>query len=75
MQVLRKLELLLRRFLEHFRHQNWIAVGLDLVVVVLGILTGNPKTAGEQWGIKRENGDLITARPAKAQSPDLCAGD
>lgn len=32
--------MILRRFTEHFRKQNWFAVGLDLIVVVAGIYIG-----------------------------------
>ena len=32
--------MLLRRINEHFANQNWFAVGLDLLVVVVGILIG-----------------------------------
>lgn len=29
--------MLLRRFMEHLRNQNWAAVMLDLIVVIVGI--------------------------------------
>ena len=32
--------MLLRRFTKHFAEQNWFAVGLDVLVVVLGIFLG-----------------------------------
>ena len=32
--------MLLRRITEHLREQNWIAVGLDLLVVIVGIFLG-----------------------------------
>lgn len=32
--------MILRRFIKHVADQNWIAVGLDIVVVVLGIFLG-----------------------------------
>lgn len=32
--------MLLRRVLHHFRRQDWIAIGLDFVVVVVGIFVG-----------------------------------
>lgn len=30
--------MILRRFMQHFREQNWFAVGLDVLVVIVGIL-------------------------------------
>ena len=32
--------MILRRFTEHVRNQNWFAVSLDLIVVVTGIYIG-----------------------------------
>ncbi len=32
--------MLLRRFMDHVNKQNWFAVGLDLVIVVLGVFIG-----------------------------------
>lgn len=32
--------MLLRRFSEHVRHQNWLAVALDFAIVVLGVFLG-----------------------------------
>jgi hypothetical protein len=32
--------MLLRRFIEHLKDQNWTAVGLDFVIVVLGVFIG-----------------------------------
>ena len=32
--------MLLRRFIEHVKDQNWSAVGLDFVIVVLGVFIG-----------------------------------
>ena len=29
--------MLLRRFIEHVRIQNWVAIALDLIVVVVGV--------------------------------------
>ena len=42
--------MLLRRYMEHLRDQNWTAVWLDLVVVVLGIFLGMQVT---QWSHDR----------------------
>lgn len=32
--------MILRRFAEHVKGHNWFAVGLDLIVVVVGIYIG-----------------------------------
>ncbi len=32
--------MILRRFMQHFKEQNWFAVGLDVVVVIVGIFLG-----------------------------------
>ncbi len=42
--------MLLRRFMNHFADQNWFAVGLDVLVVVLGIFLGMQVN---EWNNKR----------------------
>jgi hypothetical protein len=42
--------MLLRRFSNHFRRQDWFAVVLDLLVVVLGIVIG---LQASQWNQSR----------------------
>ena len=32
--------MLLRRVIEHLRDQNWTAVGIDFVIVVIGVFVG-----------------------------------
>lgn len=32
--------MILRRVIEHVREQNWTAVGIDFVTVVVGVLVG-----------------------------------
>jgi hypothetical protein len=32
--------MILRRITANFRHQDWMAVGIELVVVVLGVFIG-----------------------------------
>ena len=32
--------MLLRRFTQHIKEQNWFAVGLDVLVVIVGIFLG-----------------------------------
>jgi hypothetical protein len=40
--------MLLRRFVEHLNAQNWVAVGLDLFIVILGVFLGFQLTAWNQ---------------------------
>lgn len=32
--------MILRRFIEHFRQQNWAAIGIDFAIVVIGVFLG-----------------------------------
>lgn len=47
--------MLLRRFSHHFRHQDWFAVLLDFLVVVLGIVIGLQASAWNQSRIDRRD--------------------
>ena len=47
--------MLLRRFSHHFRRQDWFAVVLDLLVVVLGIVIGLQASAWNQSRIDRRD--------------------
>jgi hypothetical protein len=47
--------MLLRRFTEHVRKQNWFAVVLDLIVVVVGIYIG---LQADAWMSTKEDRDL-----------------
>lgn len=42
--------MILRRLMEHVKHQNWLAVGLDFVIVVLGVFIGFQLT---EWNAAR----------------------
>jgi len=65
--------MLLRRFTQHLKDQNWFAVGLDVIVVIVGIFLGMQVT---EWNeerqdkednliyIKRIHGELIDAENA-----------
>ena len=44
--------MILRRFLEHFKKQNWVAIGLDLIVVVVGIYIG---LQADAWNSSRQD--------------------
>ena len=43
--------MLLRRFMHHVKDQNWFAVGLDVVVVIVGIFLGMQVT---EWNDARK---------------------
>lgn len=47
--------MILRRFSEHIRKQNWFAVGLDLTVVVVGIYIG---LQADAWMSAKQDRDL-----------------
>lgn len=47
--------MLLRRFSQHISDQNWFAVGLDILVVIVGIFLG---TQVSNWNAERLNKDL-----------------
>ena len=32
--------MLLRRFTKHFSEQNWTAIGVELIIVVIGVFMG-----------------------------------
>ena len=34
------LKLILRRVIQHFRNQEWTAIGIDFVIVVFGVVIG-----------------------------------
>lgn len=44
--------MLLRRFTEHVRDQDWFAVGLDFLVVVVGIYVG---LQADEWNEQRKD--------------------
>jgi len=44
--------MLLSRFTDHFSNQNWFAVGLDVIVVVVGIFLGMQMT---EWNEQRKD--------------------
>lgn len=44
--------MLLRRIIEHVKAQNWFAVGLDLVIVVVGVFIG---LQAQQWNEARKD--------------------
>ena len=44
--------MLLRRVIEHVREQNWIAIGIDFAIVVVGVYLGIQVS---NWNAEREN--------------------
>jgi len=49
--------MLLRRFTHHLKDQNWFAVGLDVIVVIVGIFLGMQVT---EWNEQRNNAERET---------------
>ena len=44
--------MILRRFMKHVTDQNWFAVGLDVIVVIVGIFLG---LQVQEWNENRKN--------------------
>ena len=44
--------MILRRFMQHVKEQNWFAVGLDVIVVIVGIFLGMQVT---EWNESNKN--------------------
>ena len=44
--------MILRRFMQHVKEQNWFAVGLDVIVVIVGIFLGMQVT---EWNDERKD--------------------
>jgi len=45
--------MLLRRISEHIKAQNWFAVLIDFVIVVIGVYTASPLNPGRRIGRRR----------------------
>lgn len=52
--------MILRRIKTHVEKENWFAVGLDFVIVVLGV--GMALAAGEWLNTRAQKADLVTAK-------------
>ena len=48
----RETRMILRRFMKHVTDQNWLAVGLDVLVVIVGIFLG---LQVQEWNEDRKN--------------------
>ena len=49
--------MLLRRITEHVKNQNWTAVGLDFVIVVVGVFVG---LQVQEWAEEQDRRELET---------------
>jgi hypothetical protein len=54
--------MLLRRVIEHVREQNWFAVGIDFVIVVIGVFVGIQVSNWNEERGTRQRGDEFTER-------------
>lgn len=54
--------MLLRRVIEHVREQNWFAVGLDFVIVVVGVVIGIQVANWNEERLQAREGALYAAR-------------
>lgn len=53
--------MILRRFMQHVREQNWFAVGLDVIVVIVGIFLGlQVQAAYEERQARAEEEEYLT---------------
>ena len=59
--------MLLRRVIAHVRRQEWTAIGIDLVIVVVGVFIGIQVS---NW-----NEDRATARASRGLSPSASRSD
>ena len=63
--------MLLRQFTRHINDQNWFAVGLDVVVVVVGIFLGMQVTEWNEWRKERIEERIYLDRLQQDMSGDL----
>lgn len=54
--------MLLRRVTEHVKDQNWFAVGIDLVIVVLGVFIGIQVSNWNEDRVTRQKAEVFTER-------------
>lgn len=54
--------MLLRRITEHVRAQNWFAVGLDFLIVVIGVLLAMQISNWNTERLERERGEIYSQR-------------
>jgi len=51
--------MILRRIIAHFRKQEWTAIGIDFVIVVVGVLVGLQSMTGPRGKLMRVAGKLM----------------
>lgn len=54
--------MLLRRVIEHVRDQNWTAIGIDFVIVVIGVFFGIQVANWNEARLTRAKAEVFTAR-------------
>ena len=54
--------MILRRFMQHVKEQNWFAVGLDVIVVIVGIFLGMQVTNWNETRIENETAKVYVER-------------
>ena len=47
--------MILRRVIQHVRNQEWTAIAIDLVIVVVGVYIG---IQAQAWNVQRENREV-----------------
>jgi len=64
--------MILRRAVEHLKHQHWTAIGIDLVIVVLGVFIGMQVSNWNQQRGTDEQAAASTARlKTDMRNPDV----
>jgi hypothetical protein len=65
--------MLLRRVIEHVRNQQWVAIGIDLVIVVLGVFIGIQVANWNEERADERLGQAYAARLAADLKQDLAS--
>lgn len=63
--------MILRRIMEHLRKQEWTAVGIDFVIVVIGVFVGMQVTNWNADAADRQRGAEYVARLTRDMEHDL----
>jgi hypothetical protein len=63
--------MLLRRVIEHFRKQEWTAIGIDFVIVVLGVVIGLQVANWNEARVDRQRADAYLERIESDLQTDL----